>query len=285
MIDCPKLIQLNIMVNKWLIINTLRNNHIFTRKIKSIAIDTSSISSGRYAVTARCNIDGSLDDMLIKCYLMRPRRAKQIYGSLYLKGELGIYKTDGTMEYIDVALSNWVDGVPLNEIIDDPDIDHHRLSRNFDILAHDVLTSQRCHIDIKPDNIIVRADDSMALIDNDALRCNIPTAPQSVNDELARVRDRYAELIHKATTHYSLALVSTMLAALAHDYKATIHYVETGVFEDSKSRRHAEALERCKWLFVSAHDDDHLAIVEALISNSLTFDLLHERLRAILALP
>lgn len=273
------------MVNKWLITNTLRNNYIFTRKIKSITIDPSSICSGRYAVTARCNINNSLDDMLIKCYIVRPRRAKIVYGSLYLKDELGIYKTDGTLEYIDVALSNWVDGVPLNEMIEDPDANHNILSLNFDRLAYEVLASQRCHIDIKPDNIIVRADDSMVLIDNDALWSKSLVIPRSsIDTARSQARYKYATPMCERNTHQSLALISIMLAALAINYKGCIRHVEQDYLFDGNSRHFNEAIERCKDIFLTSHDLDHLAIAEALSTDSLSYDLLYEHMRGILHL-
>ena len=274
------------MVNKWLIINTLRNSHICTNKIKSITIDQSSICSGRYAVTARCNIDNSLDDMLIKCYLVRPRRAKLLYGSLYMKNELGIYKTDGTIEYIDVALSNWVDGIPLNEIMEDPDSEHKLLSHNFDTLAYEVLTSQRCHIDIKPDNIIVRSDDSMVLIDNDAIWYKRAILAQDADTILAKYMDKnkYNAPKHETSTHHSLAIVSTMLAALAHDYKGIIRTIEAGHLMDGNSRHYMQAIERCISIFRVARDYDHLAIVEALSKNSLSYELLYNHIRKLLSL-
>lgn len=264
------------MVNKWLIINTLRNSRIFTRTLKNIVIDTSSICSGRFAVTARCNIDDSLDDMLIKCYLQRSRRTKLLYGPLYLQNELGIFKPDGTIEYIDIALSNWVDGIPLGDIMEDPDANHRALSYNFDTLALATLTSTRIHCDIKPDNIIMRPNESMVLIDNDALllgsRCKTPM----------EVSMRYERISAEEMEVKAIAIVSTMLAAMAHNFNATIGYVEDGIFvDDGSSYRFMRTIDRCVKVFEEAGDDDHIGIAKLLLSRQYNRDRLYEYLRNI----
>lgn len=270
------------MVNKWLIINTLRNSRIFTRQLKNIVIDTSSISSGRFAITARCNINDSLDDMLIKCYLERSRRTKALYGPLYFQNELGIFKPDGTIEYIDVAISHWVDGIPLSDIMEDPDANHRALSYNFDTLAYETLTSTRIHCDIKPDNIIMRPDESMVLIDNDALLIESSTKRKK-GDALSEVVARYDRRPPKEREIRALALMSTMLASMAHNFGDTIGDVEDGLFvDDGGSARFMRTIDRCRERFDLANDSDHYAIATMLITQDYQHNTLYEHLRNIL---
>ncbi len=275
------------MVNKWLIINTLRNEQIFTRTMQNIVIDTSSICSGRFSVTARCHVDGSPEDRLIKCYLQRSHRVKTIYGEQYHYRELGIFKLDGTIEYIDVVITNWVNGIPLNEYMEDPDVDHRTLSHNFDTLAYNTLTSDHTHSDIKPDNIIVRPDESMELIDNDALWS------ETIAAKLRRKRTtppsnrivRYERPSPKSLECYKLALVSTMLAAMAYKFDDVIGFVKTDIFfEESKSQKFMRAIERCRTIFEQAGDKDHLAISEIITAQDMLYpyDVLYYHYRSIL---
>jgi serine/threonine protein kinase len=217
--------------------------------------------------------------MLIKCYLQHSRYIKSLYGPLYFQNELGIFKPDGSVEYIDVALSHWVDGIPLSDIMEDPDANHHALSYNFDELAIDTLTSTRIHSDIKPDNIIMRPDGSMVLIDNDALLIGKSTIYASPN----RARAKYDRRTPKEREMGALRIISTMLAAMAHNFSATIGYVEDGLFvDDGGSARFMRTIDRCRDIFESVNDEDHYAIATMLIHMDYKRDRLYEHLKNIL---
>lgn len=199
------------------IITTLRSKIIYLRTIDHVWIEGDTISVGNNAVTARCRVMGREGNWLIKCYHRTKPNLKRLYGENAYLGELGTYSIDGRMEYIDIVLLPWVEGEPLDCLIGKGCEIYAELSRSFDKMALELLESEYAHGDLKPDNIIVGDDLSMSLIDLDAMwRPEFANEPSAEIGTLAyRHPMRTHNYFKKSVDDYPLALISTMLAALA----------------------------------------------------------------------
>ena len=201
------------------IITTLRSKVIYLRTIDHVWVEGDTISVGNNAVTARCRVMGREGNYLIKCYHRTKPNLERLYGENAYPGELGIYSIDGRMEYIDIVLLPWVEGKPLDSFIGNNCEIYPTLSKSFDRLALDLLESEYAHGDLKPDNIIVGDDMHLSLIDLDAMWR--PEFANELSAEIGTLAYRHPKRTHnyfkKSIDDYPLALISTMLAALALD--------------------------------------------------------------------
>ena len=263
------------MVNKWLIINTLKHPYIITRTIDNLHIDTETICAGNSAVTARCYYGDSIDEMLIKCYLQRDEHSRFLYGSMYYDNELAIFSPNGVVEYIDVAFSRWIEGKALSECIADRRSDFKALSSRFDAFAYSLMYEPLVHCDIKPDNIIVRYDGEMMLVDNDALWSESFDHGQRREFGTAGFRDVHSTIYTPVeySKNYPLVVISIVLAALSHNYDAMIKYLDDGALLEPSSRRgYNAALKVAREIFVAAADTKHLAILDAITPSGINVD-------------
>lgn len=201
------------------IITTLRSKVIYLRTIDHVWVDCNTISVGNNAVTACCRVMGREGNYLIKCYHRTKPNLERIYGENAYLGELGIYSIDGRMEYIDIVLLPWVEGKPLDSYIGNNCETYPTLSKSFDRLALELLESEYAHGDLKPDNIIVGDDMHLSLIDLDAMWR--PEFANELSAEIGTMAYRHPKRTHnyfkKSIDDYPIALISTMLAALALD--------------------------------------------------------------------
>ena len=263
------------MVNKWLIINTLKHPYIITRTLENLCIDTETICAGNRSVTARCSYGDSIDEMLIKCYLERNERSRFLYGSMYFDNDLAIFTPSGKVEYIDVAFSRWVEGRALSECIADPSCDFKSLSRRFDALAYSLMFGNLVHCDVKPDNIIVRYDGEMVLVDNDALWSDSLGPNLSREYGTVGFRDVNSTIYTPVeyAKNYPLVLISVILAALSYDYNSMAKYLDDGALLDPSNRRaYQAALKLARELFSAALDNNHLAILDAMTPSGINAD-------------
>lgn len=269
------------MVNKWLIINTLNNERIITRTLRDLHIDTDTINAGNLSVAARCHLGNNMDDLLIKCYISEDANREQIYGCMYFKDELAIFSPSGSVEYIDVSISRWVEGTVLSTYLDKPDSDFEELSKRFDILGYSLLQDEMVHCDIKPENIVVNVDGSMTLIDNDAWW----------NEEWGTYKRRelgtygYRAITSEVHTparylkDYPIALISIILAALSWEYDTVRPLIQNEtLFNPSNERRFNAAIERIKEVFKRAGDDTHYAICEIITPKGVNSQQLVEKM-------
>lgn len=267
------------MVNKWLIINTLNNQRIITRTLRGLRIDTETINAGNLSVAARCHLGNNMDDLLIKCYINEDKNREKIYGCMYFKDELAIFSPSGTVEYIDVSISRWVEGTVLSTYLDKPDSDFHELSKRFDILGYTLLKDEMVHCDIKPENIVVNIDGSMTLIDNDAWW----------NDSWGIYKRSelgtygYRAITSKANTpaaelkNYPIALISIILASLSWEYDTVRPLIQNEtLFNPNNERRFHAAIESIKEVFKRAGDDTHYALCEIITPKGVNGRLLDQ---------
>lgn len=273
-------IIISIMVNKWLIINTLKNSDAITRTLRGLVIHTETICAGNRAVTAKCHLGEDVDELLIKCYMRRNEHSRFLYGCMYYDNELGIYSPSGHVEYIDVALTRWVEGKALSEYIIDKSSDFASLSHYFDVLAYALMHDKMVHYDIKPDNIIVRSDGCMELVDYDAFWSDSLGLSPCRELGTAGYRDVNTTIYTPPmfVMNYPLVIISVMLAALSYDYERVMQRMDDGSFlEPTYERGYKSALRLARKLFVEAGDAEHLALLDAITSSGIVCSDLPEK--------
>ncbi|MBP3547812.1 MAG: hypothetical protein J6J64_03970 [Alistipes sp.] len=270
------------------IVNALRHSAVSLEHFGPITIYRDTICVGNSAVAARCRINGIEGDRLIKCYFRPRRNAPLLYGASYYPREMAIYSIEGRKELVDVALTEWIDGVPLDRYVGREECDFRVLSRAFDTFALRQLAEEYAHGDIKPENIVVRDDGSLRLVDMDAAwreefdpsdveECGTPEFCHPKR-ELAR--------FDKHIDDFPLALLSVIFAASAIDPVSFRGAVERGrlLFSPTLIATGGDAaFERAKWLLLGAGDVAHYNIALSLELGSGVIPELGELLSAALS--
>lgn len=196
------------MVNFLPIVKTLETINISVRGLGQVVVDPATIVVGNNSVVARCRIDGARGWRAIKCYTTSQYCGDESIDSLYPQS-LMVYTFSGRKEYVDVSIGKWIDGDALDVVLYRGGCDFVVLSRTFDRMALRHLQRGVVHCDIKPENIIVKPNGEMVLIDS--------STGSSYGTEQFRHRHRSLRRTDKYTDHYPLALISTMLAALTYE--------------------------------------------------------------------
>lgn len=202
------------------IVKVLESTNISVRGLGQVVVDPATIEVGNNSVVARCKVEGLRGYKAIKCY-RSSQHNEDIKGVSYYSQSLRVHDISGRVEYVDVAISRWIDGQPLDVLIDRGNCDFKALSRNFDAMALNHLKKGVIHGDIKPENIIVLRSGKMTLIDNDQLQQESVGNLKAMNygTEHYVHRHRHIRRTDVNTDHYSLALQSAFLAA--HVYNPT----------------------------------------------------------------
>lgn len=172
---------------------------------------------GNHAVVCRCVDSGSGELISLKCYPHRRRNSSAIYGMAYLPDDAQIHSLRG-VETFDVVALPWIEGSSHDKLFRNPKSDYRRLSRAFDTMAYGMLCAPRAHGDIKPGNIIVAPTGEMHLIDYDAAW--VPGFTERDIEEVGTPAfshpQRNGRCFDKGIDDFSIALISIMLAAMAH---------------------------------------------------------------------
>jgi len=123
---------------------------------------------------------------MLKCYIRPNPHLRAVYGYIermrppllprarLLAGELFVYTSGDAGEWVDVVEGEWVEGVTLAEAagraVRARDTGRlERLAEEFERLRAALAAAEWAHGDLKPDNIVVRPDGAMTLVDCDAL--------------------------------------------------------------------------------------------------------------------
>ena len=194
------------------------------------------MSSGNYAVVFKMQdiCDGSFH--AVKCFLKdQPGRAEayraiadeleQVTSSYlahirFLERELFVDTGNGGAEY-PVLVMDWVEGLTLDNYLrahlSDPHA-LHLLAYQFGRLAAWLLTQPFAHGDLKPDNILVRPDGSLVLVDYDGMF--VPAmqgqrAPEMGSPDF-RHPDRTDADFSEHIDDFALASILLSLRAVAH---------------------------------------------------------------------
>lgn len=259
------------MVDILSVIHALRAPKLYTQTIKIVAVDVESIAVGNNAVAARCTVAGYEQPMLLKCYYRPKRNLEYIYGLAYKRREFGVPLLSGIIEYIDVVAIPWVEGVSLDYLIGNPTTNYEALSRAFDRLALSTLNEEKAHGDIKPENIIVKRDGEMVLIDWDGAW--LPQMHSTAGDEIGTKAYRHplrtAADFGDAIDDYPIAILSTTLAALAYDraYFEPRLNADKQLFDIDLITSHSdEVLQAAMTTFVRHRDAAHYRIAMSLYS-------------------
>lgn len=146
------------------------------------------MSSGNFAVIfkMRDKKDGKL--YAVKCFIKEQERRNESYIKIadeleymtssyivpirYLEEELFVDSEQCDSEEFPVVLMDWVEGQTLSNYIEqhiDSRYDLEMLSYRFNCMAAWLQTQPFAHGDLKPDNILVREDGSLVLVDYDGM--------------------------------------------------------------------------------------------------------------------
>lgn len=146
------------------------------------------MTSGNFAVVFKMKDEQSCTFYAVKCFTKEQEGRAEAYREIakelkkvsspyiisirYLENELFV-DTDQTIETeFPVLLMDWVDGIPLNKYIRQNINESsllNLLSHNFKKLSLWLLSQPFAHGDLKPDNILVKQDGSLVLVDYDGM--------------------------------------------------------------------------------------------------------------------
>lgn len=177
---------------------------------------------GNAAVTFPVRVGGKRH--ALRCYFRPSARLKRIYGEEYLERELFLYDAPPQGRWVDVALTQWIEGEELTihirkaaEAEDKARL--AEISKRFDRMASMLLEAPWAHGDLKPENIIVDLNGELHLIDRDAMF--LPEMAGERSSELGTAAyqhpQRTAEDFDATIDDFSVALISTALHALSLD--------------------------------------------------------------------
>lgn len=205
------------MVSCLSIVKALQAPEVEIRGFGRIVVDPATIEAGNNCVVARCRKVGAGGGMLVKCY-HRSRPVTEFFErTSYYIAALEVVSIDCGVEYVDVAFSEWVEGDALDKLLYCGECDYGALSRAFDCMALSHILKRVVHGDVQPANIIVTSDGSMRLVDKD-LSPMIDSSGYDAKEYgsmLYTHRHRHLRRTDEYTDDYPLALISTLIAAMA----------------------------------------------------------------------
>ena len=124
---------------------------------------------------------------------------------------------------------DWVDGIPLDQhlktIIND-DYEKDLLAYRFSLLARWLVTQPFAHGDLKPDNICVRGDGSLVLLDYDGMYVPALSGRKSLEQGSPHYRHPLRSTLpfDEHIDDYSLSLILLSLRAIALDETLYVRY-------------------------------------------------------------
>ena len=146
------------------------------------------MSSGNFAVVFKMHDDQTGKDVAVKCFLKEQEGRAESYRLIsqelsftssnfltpirYLEKELFVASNSTDEEEFPVVLMDWIEGETLDRYVVSHLNDTHALqmlSFQFSRLASWLMSQPFAHGDLKPDNILVRTDGSLALVDYDGM--------------------------------------------------------------------------------------------------------------------
>lgn len=222
-------------------------------------------SAGNSAAVFRIRLGGRIRSL--RCYLRPMRHLKEIYGQRLLEKELYLHTSPETGVWVDTVLGDWIEGSTLHETVAQAAALRDReslqiLVRLFDRLALALVTDDRAHGDLKPENIIVGDDGTLCPIDFDA--SYLPAFAGEISPELGTAAyqhpARTAADFDERIDDYPAALISTALHALAEDptlwdrYGSSdgLLYTPQRIASDRPTGRRSRCSKNAAWPFSTA---------------------------------
>ena len=147
----------------------------------------------------------------------------------YLESELfvDVPNTDG--EEYPVLLMDWVDGIPLDQYLKtiiNKSYEKDLLAYRFSLLARWLVTQPFAHGDLKPDNICVRGDGSLVLLDYDGMYVPALSGRKPLEQGSPHYRHPLRSTLpfDEHIDDYSLSLILLSLRAIALDETLYVRY-------------------------------------------------------------
>lgn len=187
---------------------------------------------GNAAVLFTVKHEGRLK--MLKCYTRPNPYLREIYGALFHPRELCIVAITGATIWIDCLLYGRIEGSSLDEVLSNVRSCSQVgiLAQAFDKMAYRILSSDRAHGDLKPENIIVTESEECVPIDFDS--AFIPALAGRPSTEIGTAAYQHPkrdyQLFDNHLDDYSIALISTILHAAAIDFSIIEHFRTTGEF-------------------------------------------------------
>ena len=197
---------------------------------------TPMMSSGNFAVVFKMHDPQAHKDVAVKCFLKEQEGRAESYQLIaqelaytsssfltpfrYLDKELFVESQSTNDEEFPVVLMDWVEGETLDRYIQSHLADPNALrllAFQFSRLASWLLSQPFAHGDLKPDNILVRSDGTLTLVDYDGMF--VPamegTAARELGSPDFRHPLRTAERFNEHIDDFPLAVILLSLKALS----------------------------------------------------------------------
>ena len=202
------------------------------------------MSSGNFAVVFKMQAPTG-EYHALKCFLRdqeeRSERYRMIAEELqyvqstylvkfrYLESELFVDVPNTEGEEYPVLLMDWVDGIPLDQYLKTILNDRYKkdlLAYRFSLLARWLVTQPFAHGDLKPDNICVRDDGSLVLLDYDGMYVPALSGRKPLEQGSPHYRHPLRSTLpfDEHIDDYSLSLILLSLRAIALDETLYVRY-------------------------------------------------------------
>ena len=202
------------------------------------------MSSGNFAVVFKMQAPTGQYHAL-KCFLRdqeeRSERYRMIAEELqyvqstylvkfrYLESELFVDVPNTGGEEYPVLLMDWVDGIPLDQYLKtiiNKSYEKDLLAYRFSLLARWLVTQTFAHGDLKPDNICVRDDGSLVLLDYDGMYVPALSGRKPLEQGSPHYRHPLRSTLpfDKHIDDYSLSLILLSLRTIALDETLYVRY-------------------------------------------------------------
>ena len=202
------------------------------------------MSSGNFAVVFKMQAPTG-EYHALKCFLRdqeeRSERYRMIAEELqyvqstylvkfrYLESELFVDVPNTGGEEYPVLLMDWVDGIPLDQYLKtiiNKSYEKDLLAYRFSLLARWLVTQPFAHGDLKPDNICVRDDGSLVLLDYDGMYVPALSGRKPLEQGSPHYRHPLRSTLpfDEHIDDYSLSLILLSLRAIAFDETLYVRY-------------------------------------------------------------
>ena len=202
------------------------------------------MSSGNFAVVFKMQTPTG-EYHALKCFLRdqeeRSERYRMIAEELqyvqstylvkfrYLESELFVDVPNTGGEEYPVLLMDWVDGIPLDQYLKtiiNNGYEKDLLAYRFSLLARWLVTQHFAHGDLKPDNICVRDDGSLVLLDYDGMYVPALSGRKPLEQGSPHYRHPLRSTLpfDEHIDDYSLSLILLSLRAIALDETLYVRY-------------------------------------------------------------
>ena len=147
----------------------------------------------------------------------------------YLESELFVDVPNTEGEEYPVLLMDWVDGIPLDQYLKtiiNKSYEKDLLAYRFSLLARWLVTQPFAHGDLKPDNICVRDDGSLVLLDYDGMYVPALSGRKPLEQGSPHYRHPLRSTLpfDEHIDDYSLSLILLSLRAIALDETLYVRY-------------------------------------------------------------